>query len=201
MIHNIIFDIGNVLTDFRWAAFLRDKGFDDEMIARIGAASVESPLWGEFDRGAWSEEELMKAFISNDPELEDALHTAYDDIHGMVTIREYAIPWVCKLKAKGYGVYYLSNFSEKAENECADSLAFIPYMDGGILSWKEKLIKPDPKIYELLLERYKLNAEECVFLDDTEANVKGAMDKGIHGIVFRDMEQAQAELSALGVSV
>lgn len=201
MIRNIIFDIGNVLTDFRWEDFLRDKGFDDAMIGRIAAASVESPLWGEFDRGAWSEEELMQAFISNDPEIEQALHTAYDDIHGMVVIREYAIPWVQKLKAKGYGVYYLSNFSKKAEAECADSLTFIPYMDGGILSWREKMIKPDPQIYELLLERYSLNAEECVFLDDTEKNIKGAMDMGIHGIVFKDMEQAEAELKALGVAI
>lgn len=74
MIHNIIFDIGNVLTDFRWKEFLGDKGFDDAMIRRIAQASVESPLWKEFDRGVWSDEELMSAFVSNDPEIEEALH-------------------------------------------------------------------------------------------------------------------------------
>lgn len=199
MIRNIIFDIGNVLTDFRWKEFLKDKGFDDEMIGRIAKASVESPLWKEFDRGVLDGEDLMQAFIDSDPEIEDALHKAYDDIHGMVTIRDYAICWVQELKNKGYKVWYLSNFSEKTETECADSIAFIPYMDGGILSWKDKLIKPDPKIYQLLLERFDLVAEESVFIDDLPENVQGAVDQGIHGIVFKTREQVVEELKKLGV--
>lgn len=201
MIHNIIFDIGNVLTDFRWTEFLRDKGFDDAMIQRIARASVESPLWREFDRGVWSEEELMGAFVSNDPEIEKILHEAYDDIHGMVTPRNYAIPWVQALKAKGFGVFYLSNFSKKAEAECSDALTFIPYTDGGILSWRVKLIKPDSKIYRLLLERYALKAEECVFVDDTPENVEGAVQQGIHGIVFESREQVERELRGLGLDI
>lgn len=199
MIKNIIFDIGNVLTDFRWKDFLRDKGFDDEMIGRIAKASVESPLWKEFDRGVLDGEDLMQSFIDSDPEIEEELHKAYDDVHGMVTIRDYAIPWVQELKAKGYKVWYLSNFSEKTEIECADSIAFIPYMDGGILSWKDKLIKPDPKIYQLLLERFQLVAEESVFIDDLPENVQGAVDQGIHGIVFETREQVVEDLERLGV--
>lgn len=197
MIRNIVFDIGNVLTDFRWKEFLRDKGFDEAMIRRIGRASVESPVWKELDRGTWSEEELMRAFVANDPEIERELHEAYDNIRGMVTARDYAIPWVRELKAKGYKVFYLSNFSKKAEEECSDALAFIPYMDGGILSWKDKLIKPDPEIYRLLLERYDLNAQECVFVDDLPENVEGAVRQGFHGIVFGSMEQTKAELEKL----
>ncbi len=199
MIKNIIFDIGNVLTDFRWRDFLRDKGFDEMMIERIAKASVENPLWKEFDRGELAGEELMQAFIDADPGIEEELHKAYDNIHGMVTIRDYAIPWVQELKAKGYKVWYLSNFSEKTETECADSIAFIPYMDGGILSWKDKLIKPDPKIYQLLLERFGLVAEECVFIDDLPENVQGAVNEGIHGIVFETRGQVVEDLKKLGV--
>ena len=51
MIRNVIFDIGNVLTDFRWKGFLEDKGFDEEMVARIARASVLTPFWNEADRG------------------------------------------------------------------------------------------------------------------------------------------------------
>lgn len=199
MIKNIIFDIGNVLTDFRWKEFLRDKGFDDAMIGRIAKASVENPLWKEFDRGELAGEELMQAFIDADPEIEKQLHQAFDDIRGMVTIRDYAIPWVQELKAKGYKVWYLSNFSEKTEIECADSIAFIPYMDGGILSWKDKLIKPEPGIYRLMLERFNLVARESVFIDDLPENVQGAVDQGIHGIVFKTREQVVEELRKLGV--
>ena len=199
MIRNLIFDIGNVLTDFRWKEFLQDKGFDEEMISRIAAASVQNPLWCEFDRGTLSEEEMMQAFVKEAPELEKELHLAYDDIHGMVTPRAYAIPWLQELKSKGYGVYYLSNFSKKAEVECSECLSFLPYMDGGILSYKEQLIKPDPAIYTLLLERYGLVAEESVFLDDTLANVEAARKLGIYGIWFQTKEQAEEELRKLGV--
>lgn len=199
MIKNIIFDIGNVLTDFRWREFLFDKGFDEEMVERIAAASFQCPQWTEFDRGAWTEEQLMEAFVANAPEIETQLHQAFDDIHGMVTLRDYAIPWVQELKKKGCRVFYLSNFSHKAEVECADSLAFLPYMDGGILSYKEKLVKPDPAIYKLLMDRFGLIAGECVFLDDTLVNVEAALKLGIHGIHFRSKEQAEEELRKLGV--
>lgn len=201
MIKNIIFDIGNVLTDFRWKDFLRDKGFDDAMIKRIAKVSVKSHLWNEYDRGDWTTEEVMQAFVDGDPSIERELHIAYDDVHGMVTIRDYAIDWVRELKAKGYRVFYLSNFAQKAEEDCSDALAFIPYMDGGILSWKERMIKPDPKIYRLLLERYGLEAQESVFIDDLAENVESAVNQGMHGIVFESKEQAVSELRRLGGDV
>lgn len=201
MIHNVIFDIGNVLTDFRWKEFLHDKGFDEEMVQRIGKASIESPLWAEFDRGVMSDAELMEAFMKSDPGIERELHLAYNDVHGMVTIRDYAVPWVQELKAKGYHVWYLSNFSKKAEEECSDALAFIPYMDGGILSWKDQLIKPDPRIYQLLLDRYQLKPEECVFIDDTPVNIQAAEEQGIHGIVFENREQVIQAMGELGMDV
>ena len=62
MIRNIIFDIGNVLTDFRWREFLEDKGFDEAMVERIAQASVLTPLWNEVDRGVWEEEKLIQEF-------------------------------------------------------------------------------------------------------------------------------------------
>ena len=201
MIRNIVFDIGNVLTDFRWKEFLADKGFDKEMIRRIAKASVESPLWKEIDRGVWDREQLMEEFVKLDPEIEEEIRRAYDNVHGMVTPRDYAIPWIKELKEKGYKVYYLSNFSDKAYEECADALEFIPYTDGGILSYREQMVKPDPKIYHRLLERYDLNAEECVFLDDLEVNVVAARAEGFFGIVFENKEQAERELARLGVYI
>ena len=200
MIKNIIFDIGNVLTDFRWEGFLRDKGFDGEMFERIANASVRNPVWAEFDRGVWTDEQIINAFVEAAPELEKELHIAFDDIHGMVTPRDYAIPWLEELKSKGYHVWYLSNFGRKAEVECSECLNFLPVMEGGILSYKDKLIKPDKAIYQLLLDRYGLIAEECVFLDDTLANVEAAESIGIHGIHFLSKEQAEEELRKLGVN-
>ena len=199
MIRNIVFDIGNVLTDFRWEGFMRDKGFDDGMIKRIAKASVAGPYWSEVDRGVWSTEKLLQAFTDLDPEIADELYFTFENIHGMVTRRAYAIPWIKELKEKGYHVYYLSNFSDKAYVECAEALDFIPYMDGGILSYRDQVIKPDPKIYQLLLKRYELKAQECVFMDDSAVNVEAARAEGFAGIVFETKEQAEKELRLLGV--
>ena len=148
----------------------------------------------------WTDEQLLEAFIQNDPAIEKELRMVFDNCKGMVTIRDYAIPWLKELKAKGYRLLYLSNFSQKAEEECADALAFLPYMDGGILSYRDKLIKPDPAIYELLLSRYELKAEESVFMDDTLVNVEAAKKLGIHGILFQTKEQVEEELRELGVN-
>lgn len=194
MIRNIVFDIGNVLTDFRWKEFLQDKGFDEEMVRRIAAASVLTPLWNEIDRGVWDEEKLMEEFIRLDPGIERELRLAYGSVQGMVTKRGYAIPWIESLKERGYRTYYLSNFSHKAYVDCIDALDFLPHMDGGILSYREKVVKPDREIYQRLLARYGLKAEESVFLDDTPANVEAARALGFSGICFVTKEQAEKEL-------
>lgn len=199
MIKNVVSDIGNVLVDFRWREFLAEKGFDEPMMKRIIKASVASPYWDEFDRGALTEEEAMKAFLSIDPEIEKELYTAYKSIVGMLKKRDYAIPWVQKLKKAGFGVYYLSNYSKKAYDECRDTIDFIPYTDGGILSFQELMIKPNPEIYRLLLSRFGLKAEECVFIDDTEKNVVAAKELGFAGIVFKTYEDTVAQLEELGV--
>ena len=199
MIRNIIFDIGNVLTGFTWQEFYAGFGYDTEMIEKLGAATVKNPVWNEIDRGVWSDEEVIQAFIKNDPSLEPELRRIFQNIHGIVVKRDYAIPWIRSLREAGYRCYYLSNFSRRAHTECADALDFLPYMDGGILSFQDKVIKPDPKIYQLLLKRFRLKAEECVFMDDTEKNLLPAKELGIRTILFRDREQAVSELRELGV--
>ncbi len=197
MIKNIIFDIGNVLVDFCWMEFLLRKGFSPEMAERIGNASVNSPTWAELDRGVWSLEELLQGFAENDPEIAEQLRQAYTDMTGIVRMRDYACDWVKELKEKGFGVYYLSNYSYKVENECREQLQFLPLMDGGILSYKEHLVKPDAAIYRLLLKRYGLQAEECIFLDDTAVNIEAACKEGIHGIVFGSREQALHDMEQI----
>ncbi len=199
MIRTIIFDIGNVLTAFGWRDFMGSFGFDKETEAKVCRATVESPFWCECDRGVLSDEEILDGFIQNDPTVEKELRQVYSNLHGIVTRLDYAIPWIQELKEKGYQVLVLSNFSEKGWHENQDALDFMEYVDGGIISYTKQLIKPDPAIYRLLLDQYGLKAEECVFLDDTAVNVKGAESVGMNGIVFENREQAIAELKKLGV--
>lgn len=199
MITTIIFDIGNVLVDFCWEEYLEQFHFPDEISARIANATVLNDAWNEFDRGYYSEQELVERFVRNDPDIEKEIRLICADIHDMLRRRDYAIPWIQELHAMGKKVYYLSNFSEKAARECAHTIDFIPYMDGGILSFREKVVKPDPRIYQILIERYHLVPEECVFLDDRQDNCEAAERMGIHAIRFTDRENAIEELKKLGV--
>lgn len=200
MIRNIVFDIGNVLVVFRWREYFAEFGYPQETYLRLCKATALSPVWNEYDRGVWTEEEVLQAFIANDPEIEPQIRETLSNLKGLLVMYDYAVDWVKELKAKGYGVYYLSNYSWPAYRDCEEELAFIPYMDGGILSYREKVIKPEAAIYNLLMDRYGLKAEECVFLDDTEKNINGALAVGMKGIVFKNKEQAIEELCKMGVN-
>ena len=200
MIKTVIFDIGNVLTEFSWQHHFASFGYPDEIVERLGKATVLSPQWNEYDLGNLSEEEILQLFIKNDPALEKELTESLADAGGILKRCDYAIPWIEELKAKGYQTLFLSNFSEKALKDCVHAMDFVPHLDGGIFSCKVHLTKPDPAIYKLILTQYNLTAEECVFIDDTLPNIKAAEALGIHGILFTGLAQAKAALAELGVA-
>ena len=199
MITTLIFDIGNVLADFIWEEYYRSFGFTEEILDRLAKATVKDPMWNEYDRGVMTDEEVLQGFIDNDTGIEREIRLTLKDVGAMVRRNDYAIPWIKELQGKGYRCLYLSNFSEKARKECAASMDFLPYMDGGILSYQDKVIKPMPEIYQLLIDRYQLVPEECVFMDDTLRNLEGAEKFGIHTIHFKNQAQAIEELRKLGV--
>lgn len=200
MIKTVIFDIGNVLAGFAWEEYFRSFGYPEDIYRRLVKATVGSRSWQEHDRGALSDEGILNLFIENDPGIEKELRETLDNINGMLVRYDYAIPWIQELKEKGYQVLVLSNFARKAYEDCRDVLDFLDYVDGGILSFRDKVVKPEPEIYRLLLERYDLKPEECVFLDDTEKNLPAAEAFGIHTIHFKNREQAAEELKKLGVA-
>ena len=197
MIRNIIFDIGNVLVDFCWRDHIRSCGYTGETAGRLGSAMMQSAAWREMDRGVWPEEEVLAAFIRNDPALEKEIRRVYENLGTL--IREYpgTRRWIRELKDRGYRVFYLSNFPAKVERDAGDKMSFLAEMDGGLLSHRVKKIKPDSGIYLLLLEQYGLKAEESVFLDDSPANVETARKLGMQGIAVRDQAQAEEELKRL----
>lgn len=199
MINTVIFDIGNVLADFSWEPFYRSFGFSEEVFEKLADATVRSPEWNELDRGAWTTEQIIEAFIANDPSVEQEIRRIFQNINPMVSRREYAVEWVCFLKKAGYRVLYLSNFGEITRAHCQDALAFMPFMDGGIMSYEVKMIKPEPEIYQALVEKYNLIPEECVFVDDLLVNVEQARKIGMKAVQAITHEAALEGLAALGV--
>ena len=200
MIQNVVFDIGGVLADFRIKEFLMEKGLDAPTIKRVLKASVMNPYWGKFERGEVTEEETIRAFTATDPEIEDEIRLAYSNLSGMLIMRDYAIPLVQRLKSVGYGVYYLSNYSKKVYDECAESLGFMPFMDGGIVSFNVGMTKPDPRMFNCFLEQYALRPEECAFVDDTSENIEAARALGFTGVQFTSFEELIDAFNRLGIN-
>lgn len=197
MIKTIIFDIGNVLTVFRWEDFIHGFGFSAEAEEKVKRATVMSPYWNELDVGVWSEEQILDAFISVEPTAEAEIRKVFRNFGGMLDGVEYAIPWIRELKEKGYQVLVLSNISDKMVRENPEAMNFMEVVDGGILSYKEQVVKPGREIYERLLAMYDLKAEECVFLDDTKKNIDTAAELGFATVLFAGYEQAKEALEGL----
>lgn len=200
MIKTIIFDIGGVLVNLHFQECFAKYTTDEKMIERLYKATLQGPVWKEFDRGVLSQEELKQKFMEQDPEISELIKAVINDFEGLLDLRDYAIPWIEQLKEKGYQVLYLSNWPREFHKQFYNEMRFIPYTDGGILSYLEKVIKPEPEIYELLLRRYNLNAKECVFMDDTAHNLITAKELGMETILYTDQEHAVKELENLGVN-
>lgn len=197
MIRNIIFDVGKVLVSYEPEEYMKRLGFSEEKRKRINEAMFENPLWDESDQGLRTTEELLKAFIANAPDLADEIRMVYQAVGDTIELLPYALEWIQDLKAKGYKIYILSNYSENTFNQTQEKLKFLPVVDGAVFSYEIKLLKPDAAIYDYLCEKYQLIPEESVFLDDRPVNIEGARKKGIHGIVFCDYEQGKRELEKL----
>lgn len=180
-IRNVIFDIGKVLIDFEFERSVLDN-FGTEKGEKVIAATWHDPDWGELDRGILSDEEVLQLFIANAPDCEREIRYTFARLGECPKMRKGAIELIDRLKADGYGVYYLSNYFEYLIHTAPWALEFIPHMDGGIFSCRVKVTKPDPAIYRMLCDRYGLVPEECVFIDDTLRNVDGARSFGMEGI-------------------
>ena len=198
MIKNIVFDVGKVLVYYE-PDWLMDKlGYDEETKKRMKAAMFHSPTWDEGDRGVMSKEELLEAFIANDPELEDKMRYCYEHVDEVIEQMPHVMEWMGDLKGRGYELYVISNYGENTYEKTEHKMKFFSYMNGMIFSYKYRMKKPDLCIYETLLNEYGLKGEECVFIDDRQENLDAAVNAGFAaGVLFQNYEQAKADLDAL----
>lgn len=196
MIKNIIFDIGNVLMTFKWKPFIKGLYKDEALIAKIENSIWHSGLWNEFDRNVIPEEEIIRRMRTLQPEIELEVAYTLEQVSAAYGKADYAIPWVQELKARGYRVYFLSNYSAFSMRNKPEALDFLPYMDGGIFSCDVQAVKPERRIYECLCERYGLEPAECIFLDDNAANVEAGIAFGMQSIHVIDYPTTKEELEA-----
>ena len=190
MIRNMVFDIGNVLMDFRWKGYMRSLfGEDETLIQTINQGIWHNGCWAAMDKGEMDGAATLRSAVAFAPQYEKEIKLTLDSVAHAFHKFEYSIPWIQELKRMGLNVYYLSNYSAFSVAANPDVLDFIPYMDGGVFSFEVKAVKPEPEIYRCLCEKFGLKPEECLFTDDVPANVKGAQACGFQGIVFEGYEK------------
>ncbi len=192
----IVFDIGRVLVVFDWRTYLHSLFTDEDTIAAMNHAFWEIGLWREMDRGAISQEHVYQALLNVSPGYEEQMKMTYDRLGECIGKTDYAEKWILELKERGYRVLFLSNYSDYLIDKNPEPLSFLKLMDGGIFSCHVKLLKPDLKIYETLLEKYSLTPSDCLFLDDMPVNILGAKECGMNGIVFTTYAETRPKVEA-----
>lgn len=199
MIKNVIFDVGKVLVDFCWEKVFRELGLEGEAFEAVADATVHAEVWKEFDRGLMSEEEILTAFIREAPQYEKEIRGCFAQVGRMIEQYAYSTDWIRSLTDKGYHTYILSNFPKKIYEEGQNNLTFVKEVSGAVFSYTVGCVKPEKKIYRILMERYNLNPAECVFIDDREENLIAPHAFGIETIQFESYEQARAKLMKFGI--
>ena len=184
MIKNIVFDMGGVLIRWDPHGFVRELGLNEEDSALLFKYTYGCELWAGMDWGR-NEEDDVYAFACE--HLPQRLHGhAYQLIHHWSSNLQ-AIPGMKELaadcKLAGKKLYLLSNASHK-QKDYWPNVPGNELFDGRIVSAEVNMVKPHREIFEILLKTYGLKAEECLFIDDMWYNVLGAMEAGLHGLVF-----------------
>jgi 2-haloacid dehalogenase len=196
----VVFDIGNVL--LRWdPRNLYRKIFDDEAQMEWFLSTVCTADWNiEQDRGRdW--DEAVALLVAQYPDHERPIRAFHDRWHETVAgAIEDNVAILNRLREAGVPTYCITNFSGPKFIEARQRYPFLAGFDGVIVSGDERVLKPDPAIYSLLLSRYGLEAGDCIFIDDSKANVEGARSVGMQAIHYVELLDLAAELRRHGIS-
>ena len=187
MYKNVIFDIGGVMVDFDPKDFLLERFCNAAVEEKVYRLTFGSETWQKLDAGLCSRYEGSQAMLAAARaegcafEVQEVL----ENWTSILRIRRRMVELVRRLKNHGYCVYYLSNIPE-------DILPLLMrrglegVFDGGVASCDVHINKPDPRIYQCLLDKYGLTAGECIFIDDSRANVQTAFQLGMNSIQMKD---------------
>ncbi len=198
MIKNIIFDIGNVLLHFKPEKYLEETVRVRDIAQRIHKAVFLSYEWVELDRGSITLEEAVDCICKKNPDISDGVRQCMGNYFNMFTPVIETVEMLEDLKKIGYKLFYLSNFHLKAFNYVFEKYDFFKCFDGGIVSSKVLLLKPQKEIYERLVSEYGLKPGETLFVDDTRENINGAEAIGLQTLHFKN---ADGLLEALSIRI
>ncbi|MBR4773073.1 MAG: HAD family phosphatase [Bacteroidales bacterium] len=191
---NVIFDFGNVLV--QWCPDrVYGEYFGDEARAWWFFRHVIDLDWRQRIDAGESQDKCIAELQAKHPEYAEAIALYRDrwremlvgEVPGMRELIE-------ELKIQRYEIYGLTNWSMETFPEAREHFGILQMIDRYVVSGAEGLVKPDPRLFQVLLDRYGLKAEECIFIDDNPDNVDAARQMGMEGIVFQGAEDLKEKL-------
>jgi len=201
MIKNVVFDLGNVLLSFIPSEYFDKKSYPENIKTRILSDIFHSEEWQMLDRGEITTEEVIDIIALRSSLKRDEIAHVFNLRTDILYPLDNNIKLLPILKKRGYRLYFLSNFPMDIFEEVASGYYFFKYFDGGVISAHAKSSKPDSLIYKILIEKYSLIPEECLFIDDLEKNVKASETLGMKGITTLGSLDISKEIEeALGLS-
>lgn len=194
MTRNLVFDFGKVLVEYDFVDFFRRLIPDPKRCMLLASIMTDDETLRRFDREEKPIEELVKDLISENPAFEDEIRLFAERYPEIITgempgMKELLV----RLKGEGFSLYGLSNWCSKVYVTMGQYDIF-QLMDGYVISSEEHLVKPEAGIYHRLYEKFGLKPEECIFADDKQENIEGALRTGMRGIVFENTIQYEREL-------
>ncbi len=188
MIKNYIFDFGNVLAEFYPEKLTAPYVSDEETKKYISNIVFDRLYWNKLDAGTITDEEVKESIRNRVPdELKEISCTVYDNWINNLTPVQGMQKLIYDIHKSGKKMYLLSNISTGFKKyyckvEWINDL--FSYFDGLVFSGEINIVKPSTEIFEHILGKYNLKREECLFIDDSKINIKGAKNVNINGYLF-----------------
>lgn len=185
MIKNIVFDMGNVLTKYTLDDCIRRYINGEEEFTLLKKEVTSSNEWLAMDRGIMSDEEAIASICKRLPsELHDKIKRFVAEFRMLPEENPPMEALIGRLKKAGYQLYLFSNTASRFYRFSKNILS-ITYMDGLWLSCEHGHLKPEKEAYESFFAKFNLTPQECIFIDDTPANIETGMKIGMQGIVYQ----------------
>lgn len=196
-IDTIIFDLGGVLVDWKPEYLYRKIFNGNEKKAQWFLNNVCTSAWNAEQDGGRTIEEAENVKISEFPEHEELIRLYYTQWHQMFSGSiEENVEIFKSLKASGnYKIYALTNWSAEKWDKALELFPFFQFFDGVVVSGQVKTRKPFPKIYNIIIDKYTIDPEKTIFIDDNEENIIAANALKFHGIHYKSPQQLLKELN------
>jgi 2-haloacid dehalogenase len=198
-IDTVIFDLGNVLIGWDPRRLFRQL-IEDEAQMEWFLREVCNSEWNEQqDAGRpWAEgTALLRARFPEHAGLIDAYHLRWKET--LLGPIEGSVAVLAELKARGVRLLALTNWSQETFPVARQLYPFLQWFEGIVVSGEERLVKPDPRIYQRLLQRYAVDPATALYIDDSARNVAAVEPLGMRGWWFHDPAGLREHLVELGL--